>query len=343
MPTYNSPDTALPGISKFKVEYDPEHRPKKPFIQDDPTRRENLDLIEDFHIDDIIAGLHLTENEILESISKKTTKHTVVGENENKLADSTLNVYPGHRGTSISVFPSWKSGQPQTLQEWLDELFQRINTFNSQVASITVEPSSASIVRGQTISVTARAYDVQGAQILNAPFVWESADPTIVSVSSAGGTGTVVGNTEGGPIEIRVKVRSQIGTCVVTVISGGSGGEPPIITEPPPPPPTINTDIYHVFDLIPHVAFNCPSAEVLEGMTLEEASNAIEDCLYIEKLTKIDRDLANIMIDLANIIMLTIGLAFSLIIAGLQGIGLALYDRWRSIYLIINCTRLLMP
>ena len=345
MPTLN-PLEAGPGRSIFSVLYDSENRVvKTQIIKDKLARNENLDLIQDIHIDDIIASLRRIENELLIAIEKKTTKHATSG-NPNELAASSINTYPAHRGRGIKVFPSWLPGRAQTLQEWLDEFFLRVSTFNGQVASIIVEPSSASIVRGQTISVNARAYDLQGAQILNAPFVWESADPTIVSVSGVGGTGTVVGNTEGGPIEVRVKVRSQIGTCAVTVISGGSG-EPPIGDEPPPEPPSISVDFYGVFDLIPHIGLSDCVEPDTEDMTLGETLEALDDALFFcgaqQNNDKLQRELGNIMIDLANIINLTIGLAFSFIITGFLIFGLASYDRWRAHYLIVNSTKLLMP
>ncbi len=63
-----------------------------------------------------------------------------------------------------------------------------------EVASVTVQPASATTVVGATVTLSATAFDATSAPINNTPFTWTSSNPLVASVSAAG---VVTGVAEG--------------------------------------------------------------------------------------------------------------------------------------------------
>jgi DNA/RNA endonuclease G (NUC1) len=88
------------------------------------------------------------------------------------------------------------------------------------VASITVAPSSGTVVVGASLSLSATAFDASNQPISGATFVWTSTNGAAVSVNS---TGLVVGLAEGDT------------TIVATAPNGIAGSSAIHVANPPPP------------------------------------------------------------------------------------------------------------
>jgi len=88
------------------------------------------------------------------------------------------------------------------------------------VTTVTVQPATASVLVGATVSLTATARDQNGAVMAGQSFTWASTAPSIASVSSGGGvTGLAAGSAT-----IRATDAGKSGQALVTV------------TALPPPP-----------------------------------------------------------------------------------------------------------
>jgi DNA/RNA endonuclease G (NUC1) len=71
------------------------------------------------------------------------------------------------------------------------------NEFPTAVASVTVSPAAATIVRGSSQQFTATAYDASGEPLPNVTLSWQSSAPTIAQVNTSGvATGLLPGDTE---------------------------------------------------------------------------------------------------------------------------------------------------
>ncbi|MBX3148076.1 MAG: Ig domain-containing protein [Gemmatimonadales bacterium] len=82
------------------------------------------------------------------------------------------------------------------------------------VASVAVEPGTASVVPGGTVTLTATPRDAGGAALQGRTVTWATSNATIASVSSAG---VVTGVAAGGPVTITATSEGQSGSAQVTV------------------------------------------------------------------------------------------------------------------------------
>jgi hypothetical protein len=88
------------------------------------------------------------------------------------------------------------------------------NGGSDAVASVTVDPSSATLAPGETQELTATALDGSGDPISGAAISWSTSNPMVVTVSSNGLVSAVGG-----------------GEAVVTATSGGKSGDATIVVE----------------------------------------------------------------------------------------------------------------
>jgi glucose/arabinose dehydrogenase len=100
------------------------------------------------------------------------------------------------------------------------------NVEPTPVTSVTVTAPQTSIGVGQTVQLTATAYDSRGGVVEGRTFEWSSADQAVASVSP---TGLVTGVAEGSS-EITATTEAVSGSMAISVAA-----EPP-----PPPPPPVN-------------------------------------------------------------------------------------------------------
>lgn len=82
------------------------------------------------------------------------------------------------------------------------------------VGSVTVTPSPASVIVGQTTQLTATVKDANGLVVTDRTVTWSSGNTAIATVSSAG---LVTGIAIGGPVTISAKAETKTGTSSVTV------------------------------------------------------------------------------------------------------------------------------
>jgi hypothetical protein len=85
------------------------------------------------------------------------------------------------------------------------------------VASVTVDPASASVQAGSTMQLTASTKDANGRTLTGLTIGWTSSDESIATVSS---TGLVMGVAPGGPVTITASSDGVIGTATATVVAG---------------------------------------------------------------------------------------------------------------------------
>src|SRR5919109_1730229 len=89
------------------------------------------------------------------------------------------------------------------------------------VATVSVTPTTASVVASQTVQLTATASDVNGNPLSGRAVTWSSSNAAVATVSA---TGLVTG--------------VAAGTATITATSEGKSGTASItVTAPPPPPP----------------------------------------------------------------------------------------------------------
>ncbi|MFL5582205.1 MAG: Ig-like domain-containing protein [Gemmatimonadaceae bacterium] len=81
------------------------------------------------------------------------------------------------------------------------------------VARVTVAPTTASIVEGSSVALTARALDAAGAQVPGAVIAWSTSNQAVATVSTAG----VVTGTGGGTATITAASGGQSAAATVTV------------------------------------------------------------------------------------------------------------------------------
>jgi len=91
------------------------------------------------------------------------------------------------------------------------------------VASVSISPASAAIPVGQTLQLTATAFDADGNPLSGRAVTWASSDPAVASVSGSGlvlglvaGSATITATSEGqsGTLEVSVK---DVPVALVTV------------------------------------------------------------------------------------------------------------------------------
>jgi large repetitive protein len=83
------------------------------------------------------------------------------------------------------------------------------------VASVRVEPATATVAVGRTSTLVARALDAQGAELPGRPVVWSSSDPGLVGVSAGG---AITGVAVGGPVTITATIEGRAGSSQITVV-----------------------------------------------------------------------------------------------------------------------------
>ncbi len=115
------------------------------------------------------------------------------------------------------------------------------------VASVTVAPTSASLVVGNTTQLTATPYDAQGDPLLGRAITWSSDAPAIASVSASG------------------LVRAEaVGSATIRATSEGVAGTSQITVSAVPPPPVASVTV-------------SPSpASVVDGATLQLTATAFD-------------------------------------------------------------------
>jgi trimeric autotransporter adhesin len=92
-----------------------------------------------------------------------------------------------------------------------------ITVVNPPIASVTVQPSPASVQVGATVALTATVVDSSGAVVTGASITWSSSNLTVATVSP---TGVVTGRS--------------VGSATITATSGGKSGSANIAVIPVP-------------------------------------------------------------------------------------------------------------
>jgi uncharacterized protein YjdB len=87
------------------------------------------------------------------------------------------------------------------------------------VASVTVSPSTASVVAGSKLQLTATPKDASGNPLAGRVVTWASGNTALANVD---GTGLVTGVAAGGPVTITATSEGQAGTAAVTVTAPGT-------------------------------------------------------------------------------------------------------------------------
>jgi uncharacterized protein YjdB len=83
------------------------------------------------------------------------------------------------------------------------------------VARVTVEPASATLGVGRTSTLTARAFDSHGRELLGRTTTWSSADPAVVAVDAHGG---ITGVSVGGPVTVTATIEGKTGSSRIKVV-----------------------------------------------------------------------------------------------------------------------------
>ncbi len=81
------------------------------------------------------------------------------------------------------------------------------------VASLSIEPTTASLIVGMTVTLSAIAKDSAGGTLTGRPVAWASSNPSIATVSASG---VVTGLAEG-PVDITASVEGKVATGKVGV------------------------------------------------------------------------------------------------------------------------------
>lgn len=90
----------------------------------------------------------------------------------------------------------------------------RVTVVPRAVATVRVEPASATVAIGRTSTLVARAFDANGSELPGRTATWQSGSPDIATVSSTGG---VTGVAAGGPATITATIEGISGTSQITV------------------------------------------------------------------------------------------------------------------------------
>lgn len=85
------------------------------------------------------------------------------------------------------------------------------------VASVRVEPATATVAVGRTSTLTATALDAQGRPLTGRTATWSSASPGVASVVPS--TGAITGVTVGGPVAVTATIEGRSGAAQVTVVN----------------------------------------------------------------------------------------------------------------------------
>jgi uncharacterized protein YjdB len=90
-----------------------------------------------------------------------------------------------------------------------------VTVSNAPVASVTVSPTTVSLVEGMVLALVATARDAAGTPLAGRPITWGSSNPAVVAVTASGvvsavapGTATVTATAEGRSGTVTVTVRA---------------------------------------------------------------------------------------------------------------------------------------
>ncbi len=92
----------------------------------------------------------------------------------------------------------------------------RVSVAPRSVASVQVEPASATVAVGRTSTLVAKAFDANGNELAGRSATWSSADDAVVTVSSSG---AITGVSVGGPVGVTATIDGQSATAQVTVVA----------------------------------------------------------------------------------------------------------------------------
>lgn len=104
----------------------------------------------------------------------------------------------------------------------------RIDSGSATVASVTVEPASATLPVGSTLTLIAIARDTQGKSIAGVSFEWSSDNETVATVDANG----VVTGVSAGEVHVSATRNGIVGVVGVTVTPMPSGDLPAITVSP---------------------------------------------------------------------------------------------------------------
>ncbi len=98
-----------------------------------------------------------------------------------------------------------------------------VTVTNPPVATVTVDPPSASLLPGDQLTMTARAVDAAGNVLTGRQVAWSAAAPAVATISAAGrvtavapGTTTVTATVEGKTATATITVNAPVATVTVT-------------------------------------------------------------------------------------------------------------------------------
>lgn len=83
------------------------------------------------------------------------------------------------------------------------------------VASVRVEPATATLASGRTSTLVARAFDANGRELPGRTAIWSGANDAIATVTQSG---EVTGVAVGGPVAITATIEGHSGASQVTVV-----------------------------------------------------------------------------------------------------------------------------
>ena len=83
------------------------------------------------------------------------------------------------------------------------------------VASVRVQPSTASVAVGRTSTLVATAFDAQGGELPGRPVMWTSGNADIIMVSAAG---AITGVAAGGPTTVTATIEGKSGSARISVV-----------------------------------------------------------------------------------------------------------------------------
>ncbi|MBP2648347.1 MAG: Peptidase families and domain protein [Gemmatimonadetes bacterium] len=91
----------------------------------------------------------------------------------------------------------------------------QLTVVSRAVASVTVEPATATVAAGRTSNLVVKAFDTQGRELAGRTAAWSSANTAIVTVSQQG---AITGVTSGGPVQVTATIEGHSGSSQITVV-----------------------------------------------------------------------------------------------------------------------------
>lgn len=108
------------------------------------------------------------------------------------------------------------AGGPVTITAMVDGVSGQVsvNVVPIPIARIEILPPTPTLTVGQSIQLTARAYDDTDNELTDKVFAWTSEAQSIAAVTTLG---VLVGNSPGGPVGVSAMAESKTATAMVTV------------------------------------------------------------------------------------------------------------------------------